>query len=137
MRLRKLVLVAGVVLASGSAAWAVKPGAPLANLDTGRAVTKVTGCHADVRVQFLPEFGANVAHRHQGNNCATVLAGGGGGGGDCHKDVRRHFVPGQGKVWHRHGPACGVQLYPAQGGPAPGIGGCIQIGPSVICGHTP
>lgn len=123
MKLRNLALAAGLAVSAA--------------LMGGMSSAMAADCHADVRVHFLPQFGAAVAHRHQGNSCTIVLAQGGGGGGDCHHDVRRHFLPGYGKVWHRHGPACGVILYPAQSGPAPGIGGCIQIGPTLFCGQTP
>ena len=94
-----------------------------------------SSCHQNVRTHN----GAYPQHTHKQSNCAVVIVGGGGGGGgggnnDCHADVRKHWVAGYGSVWHRHqGNQCHVNLYEAPGGPTPGIGGCIQVGPLVVC----
>jgi hypothetical protein len=54
---------------------------------------------------------------------------------DCHREVLRHSLPGYGRVWHRHrGSNCRVEIYDREEGPTPGYGGCIQVGPAVICG---
>jgi len=50
---------------------------------------------------------------------------------DCHRDVRRHFVPGYGRVPHRHvGPRCRVDV-----GRRDRYRGrdCIRIGDLRIC----
>ena len=54
---------------------------------------------------------------------------------DCHREVLRHSISGYGKVWHKHrGSSCRVEIYEHEGGPTTGYGGCIQVGPAVICG---
>jgi hypothetical protein len=46
-------------------------------------------------------------------------------------------VKGYGKVWHRYvGPYCRIQIAPSHK-PAPGVGGCVRVGPSTICGGVP
>jgi hypothetical protein len=90
-------------------------------------------CHQNVRTH------GGFPHSHNQFNCGVVPAGqgggfpGGGGGGDCHANVQRHFVPGYGSIWHRHTATCEIDPYPNQGGPVPGTGGCIKVGPLTVC----
>jgi hypothetical protein len=49
-------------------------------------------------------------------------------GGDCHADVRNHWISGYGTLWHRHTSNCSVVPYESQGGPTPGVGGCVSVG---------
>ncbi len=49
---------------------------------------------------------------------------------DCHRTVRRHYVRGYGRVWHRHvGPRCRVQLVRRDHH----RDNCIHIGDVRIC----
>ncbi len=98
--------------------------------------TEIVPVHSTCHQNHRTHGGAYPNHFHNQNNCNMVIGGGGGGGGgqDCHANVQRHFVPGYGSVWHRHrGNQCFVDVYPNQGGPVPGVGGCIQVGPLVVC----
>jgi hypothetical protein len=77
-------------------------------------VTLATGCHRDVERGNVPGYG-RVWHYHRGENCRTVIVQPDAGGGDddeedCHREVRRHYVPEFGeRVWHFHrGPNCRV-----------------------------
>ena len=88
-------------------------------------------CHTSIRTHG----GAYPEHYHSPGNCVVIYVDDEADYDDCHHSVLRHFLPGYGKTWHRHvGPNCNVQIYEEESGPTPGVGGCIQIGPSTICG---
>jgi hypothetical protein len=130
----KSYLTAGAAAATlglCSFAYAGGPSAPSVDIPTtDSGIIQVHNtCHSQLRTHG----GAYAQHYHDPGTCAMVL-GQGGGGYDCHADVQKHFVQGHGSIWHSHNSNCNLNVYPSQGGPAPGIGGCIQVGPSTICG---
>jgi hypothetical protein len=88
-------------------------------------------CHGSVRTHG----GAYAPHFHD-DDCDVIYEEDEDDYDDCHREVLRHSISGYGKVWHRHrGSSCRVEIYEDDDGPTPGIGGCVQIGPSVICGY--
>ena len=136
MRFNRVAIAAAIVFGTcgvGSAATPVPPAANLAGLsDSGLMLVHQT-CHQNVRTH------GGFPHVHNQFNCGVVPAQGGGGfpggggGGDCHANVQRHFVPGYGSIWHRHFQNCQIDPYPNEGGPVPGTGGCIKVGPLTVC----
>ena len=115
MLLRYLLAAAAVVLLSSTA---------MAQPHNG-------SCHRSVRTHG----GAYPPHYHD-EDCDVVYQDDDDDDyDDCHREVLRHYLSGYGKVWHRHrGSSCRVEIYEHEGGPTPGYGGCIQVGPAVICG---
>jgi hypothetical protein len=135
MRLIRIVAATAMVLGACSLACAAGPIAPKVDLPstTMAPILVHNTCHSN----FRTHNGAYPLHRHRQSDCGMVIADDEGDSyDDCHHSVLRHYLPGYGKVWHRHrGPSCRVEVYEHESGPSPGIGGCVQIGPSVICGY--
>jgi hypothetical protein len=129
----RIVVGAAIGLGMGGASYAV-PFAPEASRAAGGqsgVIPVHQTCHQEVRTHAVGP------HTHHPYNCSVRMAGPGpggpGGGGDCHANVQRHFVPGYGSIWHRHTATCEIDPYPNQGGPVPGTGGCIKVGPLTVC----
>lgn len=79
----------------------------------GGLVVQVRGCHQRVERHHVPEFGYSAWHYHNGRRCRPVEVDDprSGPGRDCHRDARRHFIPGLGSVVHsHHGRDCSVQV---------------------------
>lgn len=78
--------------------------APLSLSDPrpGFSPVLVGGCHQNLQRHVVPEFRETLRHRHVGRDCRPVPARERIAPLDCHRDVRRHFVPGLGVVLHRH-----------------------------------
>ncbi len=132
MRLNRIVAVTAVVFGMCSLAYAAGPVAPNVNpFFPGLTPIPVhSSCHQNLRTHG----GAYPQHYHRQSDCAVISADDADDYDDCHHSVLRHFLPGYGKVWHRHrGSNCHVELYEHEGGPTPGYGGCFQIGPATIC----
>ena len=133
MRFNRVAIAAAVGLGMcgvGNAGVPLAPNAGLAAANGASVLLVHQTCHQDVRNHAVGP------HRHHQFNCSVMPAGpfpGGPGGGDCHANVQRHFVPGYGSIWHRHFNNCSVDPYPNQGGPVPGTGGCIKVGPLTVC----
>jgi hypothetical protein len=130
MRLRYLLATAAVAILSSSAIAA--PLSTSGELGGGIAVTPVHGdnCHSSWRTHG----GAYPRHYHD-DDCDIIYDDDEDDYDDCHREVLRHYLPDYGRVWHRHrGSNCRVQIYEREEGPTPGYGGCIQVGPAVICG---
>lgn len=71
----------------------------------------VSGCHANVRTHYVPEFGRTLPHFHQGDDCRPVPAARQQDDRpvDCHRDARRHRIDGI-MILHRHvGKNCAVR----------------------------
>ena len=96
-------------------------------------VVQVRGCHADIRFQYVPQFGEKAWHYHRQGNCRPVRAK--PVARDCHRDIQRHFVAEYGrKVTHKHvGPNCRIRVYGAYNPNKPRPGVCVQIGPVRYC----
>jgi hypothetical protein len=135
MRFSRTLAATAMVLATCSLAYAAGPIAPKADLKTSTTAPILVHdtCHRDVR----NHDGAYPQHYHRRSSCRMVVVDNDDGGyDDCHHSVLRHYLPGYGKVYHRHrGSNCRVDIYENEGGPSAGVGGCVQIGPSVICGY--
>jgi hypothetical protein len=132
MSLNRIVAVTAVALGMCSLAYAAGPVVPKIDpFFTGvTAIPVHNSCHQNLRTHG----GSYPQHYHRQSDCAVILADDEDDYDDCHHSVLRHFLPGYGKVWHRHrGSNCHVELYEHDSGPTPGHGGCIQIGPAVIC----
>ena len=136
MRFSRVTIAAAIgfgICGVGSAATPVPPAADLARTGGSDLLLVHQTCHQEVRTH------GGFPHVHNQFNCGVVPAQGGGGfpggggGGDCHANVQRHFVPGYGSIWHRHFQNCQIDPYPNQGGPVPGTGGCIKVGPLTVC----
>ena len=134
MRLRYLVVAAAAVLLSNAAFAAPMNGS---RLDVGGGIGVIpvhegygNECHRSWRTHG----GAYPRHYHD-EDCDVVYDDDEDDYDDCHREVLRHYLSGYGKVWHRHrGSSCRVEIYEHEGGPTPGYGGCIQVGPAVLCG---
>lgn len=133
MRLHRIVAASAAALGMCSIAYAGGPVAPMGDLPFSQQLTPIpvhSSCHQNIRTHG----GSYPPHYHNQGNCAVVYADQGGGyNDDCHHHVLRHWLPGYGTVWHRHTGSCNVQLYDHPGGPTPGYGGCITVGPATIC----
>jgi hypothetical protein len=79
--------------------------------------------------------GAYEPHYHRQSDCRVIYDDDDEADNeDCHRDVLRHYLPDEGRTWHRHRRSdCSVQVYEEEDGPTTGVDGCIQIGPAVIC----
>jgi hypothetical protein len=91
------------------AAWAVATTAAAGPLPSDlpappTLVIPAGGCHGDVQTHYVPEVAGTIPHYHAGSDCRPIAAQGQPSQAqqDCHQEVRRHFVPGYGEVWHRH-----------------------------------
>jgi hypothetical protein len=124
-----VVLTAGMAFVSPAGAAPVGPSGMQPSSQQG-LVTKVGGCHSDVRRHYVPEFGRSTEHRHL-RNCRPVRVEERGRDRDCHREARRHYVPGIGSVVHRHvGPNCRVRVLRRYDS---GGRDCVQIGPIRYC----
>jgi hypothetical protein len=139
MRLRYLFAIATAVILSSAATAAPISGANRAF--GGLSGIEVTPVHNDCHSSWRTHGGSYPEHRHRydsDGDCITIYRDDYDDDGDdyddCHHSVQRHFLPGYGKVWHKHrGSSCRVEIYDYEDGPTPGHGGCIQIGPATIC----
>jgi hypothetical protein len=90
-------------------------------------------CHDEPRTHG----GSYPRHIHDDDDCDVIIVEGPDDDDDeddCHANVQRHFIPGYGRVWHRHrGNDCDVIIYEEESGPRPGVGGCISVGPLTVC----
>jgi hypothetical protein len=133
MRLRYLFATAAVAILSSTALAApiAGSGGSLGSLGGVEVIPVHDGnCHRNWRTHG----GAYPRHRHD-EYCDVEYDDDDDDYDDCHREVLRHHLSGYGKVWHRHrGSSCRVEIYEHEGGPTPGYGGCIQVGPAVICG---
>jgi hypothetical protein len=130
MRLRYLLTAAAFALLSSSA-MAV-PLSTNGEVGGGIAVIPVHdgNCHSGWRTHG----GAYPRHRHD-EYCDVEYDDDDDDYDDCHREVLRHHLSGYGKVWHKHrGSSCRVEIYEREEGPTEGYGGCIRVGPAVICG---
>jgi hypothetical protein len=135
MRLIAIVAATAMTLGTCSLAYAAGPIAPKGDLPIS-AMSPIPvhdTCHRGVR----NHDGSAPLHYHRRSDCRMVVVEDEGGYDDCHHSVIRHYLPGYGKVYHRHrGSSCRVEIYESESGPTPGVGGCVQIGPSTICGYS-
>lgn len=107
--LRVMIVVFALLatLAAAPAAPSADNGAPLLS---NPPVTLASGCHGGAQTHYVPEFRATVRHRHLKGDCRSVPMRDAIRPLDCHRDVRRHFVPGLGVVLHRHaGEDCSIR----------------------------
>lgn len=96
-------MIAGFALAAAMAAAHVAPFADRAPPPRlGSPSILASGCHGDAQTHYVPELRGTVRHRHLKDDCRAVPMRDAIGPLDCHRDVRRHFVPGLGVVLHRH-----------------------------------
>jgi hypothetical protein len=138
MRLRYLFATAAVAILSTTAM-----AAPLGNSYGpfgGAGGIEVIPVHNECHSSWRTHGGSYPEHRHDydgDGDCVTYYRDDDDDDDydDCHREVLRHYLSDYGRVWHRHrGSRCRVELYEHEGGPTPGYGGCIQVGPAVICG---
>lgn len=133
MSLNRLLAATAIVGVSSIAA-AAGPFGSTGDLGVGITPMPVHNtCHSDTRTHG----GSYPEHHHRQSNCRVVLDDDDDDDeDDCHSSVLRHFLSGYGRIWHRHRRSdCGIQIYEeGDDDPTPGVGGCIQVGPSTICG---